>query len=649
MALLSFWYIYWRLCAAGLLVPAIAWMLGSRLSRAATRESADHLPRLWFAHLRISAWLLTASIFVWVPTSVNLIIRTNLPDESFFRVAALIAPLCFGPPVLAEFFYQLASRDLVEQVRRTRWTAREIAGQVFWKLIAGMFPFVALGIAIFTATISEYRAAAIAAGLAIWAFLLGSGRQWKANGITFRDLATGELRDRTFELAQRAGVKLRSLALMRSERGLLMNAFAALGGGVLIAEDLVQALPRDEVDAILAHELGHLKHRHAIGLLAAAVIPVVLIAWLLGKVPVSWVSDNSILLAVPFGVLIALAASRRAEREADRAAVALVENPAAAIRALAHLTQLNLLPSRWSGWDVKVISHPSLDDRARLIAAHFGIPEAEAQSLLAVPLAAGDSYPLPETAEVNLLAAYSQRVGVRNLLVYVACTAVPTALAVLMLPLLPPWVCWPVAAVAAYAAGQVVPWSIRRSDFRRLETEFRAQTGQTEGEFVGLSPIPCDALYNGLPFWDMGVVTTGSGCLRYEGEQTSFALAAGIAEPKRVRPSPGWFGPEAVTIAGVRLVPLNSDALYGTVARWLEPQSTAQACEPAPAFPAITHLKARDVLFSTGFFMLVLLSAAASALATAVLTSEWTALPSLLASAVVIADAAWSRLSYRGA
>ncbi|MFT7722523.1 MAG: M48 family metallopeptidase [Roseateles sp.] len=103
-----------------------------------------------------------------------------------------------------------------------------------------------------------------------------------------------------FEIHFRAGAK-----------ALGPNAFALPGGDVVITDELL-ALLADEPDAaltVLAHELGHVQHRHGLRLLLRAGAVGVVTSVLLG--------DFSSLLAAAPALLATNAYSRDNEREAD--------------------------------------------------------------------------------------------------------------------------------------------------------------------------------------------------------------------------------------------------------------------------------------------------------------------------------------------
>ncbi|WP_332743547.1 M48 family metallopeptidase [Hydrogenophaga sp.] len=97
------------------------------------------------------------------------------------------------------------------------------------------------------------------------------------------------------------------------------NAFALPGGYIVITDDLVKLL-LDQPDAIvgvLAHELGHVHHRHGLDLMVRASLVSALVGVVLG--------DASGFLATVPATLATQAYSRDAEREADTFAARLLD------------------------------------------------------------------------------------------------------------------------------------------------------------------------------------------------------------------------------------------------------------------------------------------------------------------------------------
>ncbi|MDT4328395.1 M48 family metallopeptidase [Methylomonas sp. MED-D] len=122
-----------------------------------------------------------------------------------------------------------------------------------------------------------------------------------------------DIQAKAFSLAPHAEVRL----AFRASRQLGANAFALPGGTVLVLDDLVGLTANDdEIVAVLAHEFGHVREKHALRqMLQATVVGLALAAYL---------GDISSLLAVAPAVLLETGYSRDFERSADRYAADLL-------------------------------------------------------------------------------------------------------------------------------------------------------------------------------------------------------------------------------------------------------------------------------------------------------------------------------------
>ena len=127
---------------------------------------------------------------------------------------------------------------------------------------------------------------------------------------------TAELSRRFDDVRRALGVQDARPLEFRSTR-LGANAFALPGGLVVVTDDLVTlAQHDDEVIAVLAHELGHVQHRHALRYVLQNATTVLVIAALTGDVA----SSSALAAALP-AMLIQAQYSRTFEREADRFAL----------------------------------------------------------------------------------------------------------------------------------------------------------------------------------------------------------------------------------------------------------------------------------------------------------------------------------------
>jgi len=108
----------------------------------------------------------------------------------------------------------------------------------------------------------------------------------------FTPLDNAEMTQRIASLAQRSGFTLNGLFVMDgSRRSAHSNAyFTGIGRAkrIVFFDTLLKRLTLDEIEAVLAHELGHFKHRHILKRivisLGTSLVFLHLLAWLAGKV-----------------------------------------------------------------------------------------------------------------------------------------------------------------------------------------------------------------------------------------------------------------------------------------------------------------------------------------------------------------------------
>jgi STE24 endopeptidase len=206
---------------------------------------------------------------------------------------------------------------------------------------------------------------------------------------TIRPLPDALLRSRVLLLAQRAGVPVSEVyesdASRRTRKG---NAyFTGLGATkrIVLYDTLVRGSRPEEVELILAHEMGHWKHGHIWQGLLLSVAALGVALWA-GARALEWAARRPglhlagpadvaglpvFLLTVYLLSLLSLplqtAISRHFERQADRASLVLTRNPAAFISAEVSLARSNLAdltppaPLVWL-----LYTHPPVLERIRM-------------------------------------------------------------------------------------------------------------------------------------------------------------------------------------------------------------------------------------------------------------------------------------------
>jgi len=150
---------------------------------------------------------------------------------------------------------------------------------------------------------------------------------------------------------------------LRSCRAIGANAFALPGGTIVMTDGLVKLSQNDdEIVAVLAHEVGHVRHRHGLRLAFQSLGVGALIATLFGDAA----SLSAIIVAVP-SVLVQTGYSRAFEEEADRYAFVRLKEIGISPRHFADILR-RLEGSRGSGAPGEraldyLSSHPATEKR----------------------------------------------------------------------------------------------------------------------------------------------------------------------------------------------------------------------------------------------------------------------------------------------
>lgn len=207
-----------------------------------------------------------------------------------------------------------------------------------------------------------------------------------------RPLERPEVETRISELLRRAGTRAAIRAIDLSSRTVAANA-AVIGLGstrkVVLGDTLLDSFALDEIEAVVAHELGHHVHRDLWRSLALEAGLIVAGVWLIHALlepalerGLGWPGYLPLLMLVANLVILVLqpignAASRAMERAADRYALELSGRPrayAAALRRLADQNLAELQPPRWAVWLLH--SHPPLAERIARAEAWAGRGES---------------------------------------------------------------------------------------------------------------------------------------------------------------------------------------------------------------------------------------------------------------------------------
>ena len=321
----------------------------------------------------------------------------NLLAETANRLAA--SPLNQG--VLLMVLFSLASSLLSLPFALYRSFRLEAAfgfnnmtlGTFFADQIKGLLLGAAIGIPLLYAVIYLMGAAGNAWWLWVWLLWLGFSLlmlwafpKWIAPLFNrFEPLADEDLQQRITNLLTRTGFASNGIFVMDgSKRSDHANAyFTGLGQNkrIVFFDTLLKGMQPQEVEAVLAHELGHFKHRHIVKQIAVRFLLALLVLFSLGQIihfaavyhglGVAYSSHAMALLLMmlvlpvlsfPFAPL-GSCSSRRNEFEADRFAAAHThaEDLISALIKLYRSNAASLVNDRWyARW---YDSHPNARER----------------------------------------------------------------------------------------------------------------------------------------------------------------------------------------------------------------------------------------------------------------------------------------------
>lgn len=292
--------------------------------------------------------------------------KYNLSNQTFWEwiwedIKGLIVSLIIGIPVLLIFFYLL-----------------NVFGNLWWLLFAIILFFLSVVLA------------QIVPILILPLFYKIS------------PLQNEELKNRIQKLAQGAGIKVENVYKFNMSKNTKKAnaAFTGLGKSkrILLGDTLLDNYSFDEIETVIAHELGHYKRKHIVKNIfigtVSSFLTLFIIAWLY-KVSISWFGFKSVIqiAALPllglWGMLVGLVLtpitniiSRKFEYQADEYAIISTGKKEAFMSTLEKLTEQNLgdkEPNPFVEWFF--YSHPSIKNRIAAI-KKVEIPKEEIKDSL---------------------------------------------------------------------------------------------------------------------------------------------------------------------------------------------------------------------------------------------------------------------------
>ena len=401
--------------AAGFLLLPVVLILWMR--RAALRDALQDPAAAWFSYFKTLQWCVNGTMLLWMVARTSF--REGVQDLVAFRLPAAgwepaIARtlVLIVPPWLVYLLCLFLSYKVFVQFRGKQWTRGEFMVERSLEVGAQFLPlmFFCCGLSLISTSPKVFVFVLLAAYVSR---VLCVRAKIKVSGVAPEALTTGELRDRVFELAKRASVKIKQVFVLSAGRMQVANAYATGAQSVMFTDYLLQRLTKREVDAIAGHELSHLRYGHpkklGFTILGVIVFPSILrgtwllftgwvggllmdasggntkvLMWWYGWSPklVAWSQLDLLLIVAGFCLFYLL--SRRFERIADEGSVKLVNDPEAMMTALLKVSRLNLTPIQWGKVTGTLLTHPTTLKRVEHLAKVGSVPAERVQQLLAL-------------------------------------------------------------------------------------------------------------------------------------------------------------------------------------------------------------------------------------------------------------------------
>jgi STE24 endopeptidase len=206
----------------------------------------------------------------------------------------------------------------------------------------------------------------------------------------YTPLPEGELRERLVGLSHKAGVEVEDIFTMdMSKQTKKANAmFTGLGNTkrIVLGDNMVQEFTTDEVEVVIAHEMGHnLKHHIWQGIFFAAVLAGIgffiihltgpkIITRFRNRLKIENMADVAslpliLLIFTIYGIItmpVSPAFSRHLERQADRFALDMTHNKEAFVSTMDKLAYMNLAnPNPSPVIEFLLYDHPSISKRIK--------------------------------------------------------------------------------------------------------------------------------------------------------------------------------------------------------------------------------------------------------------------------------------------
>jgi len=284
------------------------------------------------------------------------------------------------PPTISLFLFLFLSYEVGRVVRKLRWTTFNSVLRAWWKVVSFVTPLlmVAAGLELL---LNKKLLGVLWLVVAGPVSRIGTALLRRTEGWKLHALKTGETRTRALRIARGMDTSLRRVFVVPAGKGHLTNAYG-MASAIGVTDNLGQYLNESQLESVVAHEVAHVKLKHARRNLMLVVSIYLAVGLMFFFAPRSSFRPALQLLAIFGPLLVEYYCSRGFEFAADREAVEFTNAPEVAIEALTKLHQIRELPAAYDGFAELFATHPTLAHRVRAIAKRAHMSRDQLASLV---------------------------------------------------------------------------------------------------------------------------------------------------------------------------------------------------------------------------------------------------------------------------
>lgn len=369
--------------AITILPPALAYFLGSYAIRALPIDQDARLRRLYL--IKRFAIVFECLLLIGYICDVYLL---NLPlligkALAWFPLINTKHLLGIVPLVIGLMLIRLAFYAVEQQVTSSDWKRGEYLSVHLKFLLLPVLPlFVYLSLLDLIGHIPSlanqaYLPIVLMVALIFLAYIYAPvllGLIWRT-----APLADVNLRNKLHQLAAQDNIKYKDIVVWQTESvaNAAVAGIAPWSRQIFLTEALLKHFSDDEIEAIVAHEFGHVRYKHILTYLMFLIfysLSYALYYIYIGQPLESVIATSPLLPAIglvffifPYFVIIFRALSRRFEHQADLYAVRLMGKSEALQLALVRLAYLNYMPRSVRRLFELFQTHPSVERRIKFI------------------------------------------------------------------------------------------------------------------------------------------------------------------------------------------------------------------------------------------------------------------------------------------